>query len=63
MVTMDVISDILVVSLPVALLWKVKIDIWQKMGLGLSLCLSLVMIIVAIVRIAGIKHTGIVDIV
>ena len=60
---MDVTSDILVVSLPVALLWKVRINIWQKVGLSLSLCLSLVMVFVTIVRMAGIKLEGGVDIV
>ena len=60
---MDVTSDILVVSLPVALLWKVRINIWQKVGLSLSLCLSLVMVFVTVVRMAGIKLAGGVDIV
>lgn len=60
---MDVTSDILVVSLPVALLWKVRINVWQKVGLSLSLCLSLVMVFVTIVRMAGIKLAGVVDIV
>ncbi|KAI9652819.1 MAG: hypothetical protein M1831_006344 [Alyxoria varia] len=51
----DVLSDILIVSIPVAILWKVKIAIRQKFGLGTALCLSLVMAIFAIVRCAGTK--------
>ena len=55
---MEVLTDILVVSVPIALLWKVRITASQKIGLAGSLCLSLVMAIVAIVRISGIKLAG-----
>lgn len=52
-----------VVSFPIILLWKVKLRLLQKLGLGIMLSLSLVMAIVAIVRIAGIRlQTGEVDI-
>ena len=61
---MDIVTDIMVVSFPLALLWKVRINMRQKIGLGLSLCLSLVMVIVSIVRIAGVYLAdGSVDIV
>lgn len=46
-----------VASLPIMLLWRVKINTYQKIGLGIMLSLSLVMAIVAIVRMAGI-HLG-----
>ena len=55
---MDGVTDILVVSIPVALLWKVRINVRQKIGLGVFLCLSLVMAVVSIIRIAGIKLAG-----
>lgn len=55
---MDVVTDILVVSFPIALLWKVRINLRQKLGLALVLCLSIVMVIIAIVRIAGIRLGG-----
>lgn len=55
---MDVVTDILVVSFPVALLWRVRVNVRQKIGLGVSLCLSLVMAIVSIVRISCIKFNG-----
>ena len=51
-------SDILILFLPITLLWKVRISLRQKIGLACSLCLSGVMIIVTIVRIAGIKQRG-----
>ena len=55
---MDIMSDILVLSLPIILLWRVRISLRQKIGLAFSLCLSCVMIIVTIVRIAGMKQGG-----
>ena len=62
---MDITSDFLVLSLPVSILWKVRISVRQKISLAFSLCLSGVMVLVTIVRIAGIKlrGTGSVDIV
>ncbi|KAI4136964.1 MAG: hypothetical protein LQ341_005353 [Variospora aurantia] len=48
----DVITDIIVLSFPVVLLWEVRVDVRQKFALGISLCLSIVMIVVAIVRIS-----------
>lgn len=51
---MDIVTDLMVLSFPLALLWKVRINVRQKIGLGLSLCLSLVMIIVSVVRISGV---------
>lgn len=54
-IVMDVVSDILLVSIPIVLLWRVRINIRQKIGLGVSLCLSLIMVVTAIIRISGIK--------
>lgn len=55
---MDIMSDLLVLSLPVIILWKVRISVRQKIGLAFSLCLSCVMVIVTIVRIAGMRRKG-----
>lgn len=50
---LDVVSDILIVSIPIALLRRVRIAFRQKLGLGVVLCLSLVMAIIALVRIGA----------
>ena len=62
---MDIMGDVLVLSLPISILWKVRVSIRQKIGLACSLCLSCIMVIVTIVRIAGMRHgnSGNVDIV
>ena len=49
---LDIITDMLVLSIPIALLWKVRIDLRRKMALLTVLCLSVFMIIISIVRIA-----------
>lgn len=55
---MDITSDLLVLSLPVSILWKVRISVRQKIGLAFSLCLSCVMIIVTVTRVAGMRQKG-----
>ena len=55
---MDITSDLLVLSLPVSILWRVRISVRQKIGLAFSLCLSGAMVLVTIVRMAGIKLRG-----
>lgn len=53
-----------VIIVPICLLWKVKIKRRQKILLGIFLCLSICMIIIAIVRISGarIHHTTNIDV-
>lgn len=55
---MDITTDALVVSIPIVLLWRVRINFRQKIGLGILLCLSLVMAIIAIARMSGINLTS-----
>lgn len=44
-----------VVIIPIGILWNVRIKLRQKLGIGAFLCLSVVLIIVAIIKIAGIR--------
>lgn len=49
----------LVVSIPILLLWSVKINLRRKIGLGSLLCLSIFAIITNIIRASGHKlHNG-----
>ena len=48
----DVVTDMVVLSFPIVLLWGFRVDVSQKSALALFLCLSVVMVIVAIVRIS-----------
>ena len=55
---LDVVSDLIVLSFPVVLLKEIRIDARQKFILALSLCLSIVMIMVSIVRMSGLRRAG-----
>lgn len=54
----DVVTDILIASIPICLLWEVRIATRQKVGLGMTLCLSLVIAIIALIRVGGIYLPG-----
>lgn len=44
-----------VISIPVLLLWKVRIKSQQKIFLGIFLCLSICMIMIAIIKVSGLR--------
>lgn len=50
-----------VLFIPIRLIWKIQIKWNQKAILALSLCLTILMIIVTITRVSGIKLDGKVD--
>ncbi|KAL9594312.1 MAG: hypothetical protein Q9219_007106 [cf. Caloplaca sp. 3 TL-2023] len=50
-----------VLTIPVWLLWRVQIGRKQKLGLAGFLCLNICMIIMAIVRVSGIRYRGVLD--
>lgn len=52
-VVLDIVSDVLLISIPVMLLWKVQMNIRRKLGIGWLLCLSSFCIVCAIVRAVG----------
>jgi len=56
-VSIDILTDVLVISIPIALLWKVQIDLRRKLATGAVLCLSFFMIIIAIVRVTSANLT------
>ena len=55
---LDIFSDVLIVSIPAALLWNVRLAVRQKIGLAATLCLSAVMAIVAIIRLGDLQLPG-----
>ncbi|KAL8898723.1 MAG: hypothetical protein Q9207_006553 [Kuettlingeria erythrocarpa] len=57
----DIIGDLLILYIPINLIWKIQIRWTQKVPLVLSLCLTAVIILVTITRVAGIKRAGAID--
>ncbi|KAI8947304.1 hypothetical protein F4801DRAFT_517390 [Xylaria longipes] len=58
---LDILSDIMVVSIPIIVLRSSLLSRSTKIGLGIFLCLSIVMEICAIIRIAGFHYKGLED--
>ncbi|KAI9833207.1 MAG: hypothetical protein M1826_000120 [Phylliscum demangeonii] len=54
----DFLTDLLIIALPIHLLWKVRIKTRQKFGLGVFLCLSVFMMMTAVVRISALQNTS-----
>lgn len=50
-----------VVSIPIIILRRARIKLRQKYALGFFLCLSLFMVVIAIVRVSNIKGVSVVD--
>ena len=60
-IILDVGTDLLIVSLPIRLLWSVKIKMRQKVIIGVFLSLNLFMAFTASVRVSGLKFRGTFD--
>ncbi|CAI6338090.1 unnamed protein product [Periconia digitata] len=58
---LDVLSDIMIVSLPIIVLWGSHLSRSTKFGLAVFLCLSIFMAICALIRIIGFHYKGIED--
>lgn len=56
-ISLDILTDVLIIAIPVRLLWAVRIKLSQKLRLGLSLCLGIFMIITALVKISGLRSS------
>ena len=51
-------TDLAILVIPITLLWKVKLKIHQKIAIGIFLCLSAIMVVVAVIRIVGLHYYG-----
>lgn len=52
-IALDIASDLLLISIPVILLWNIRMNFRRKLGMGWLLCLSSFCIVCAIVRAVG----------
>ncbi|KAL8917236.1 MAG: hypothetical protein Q9208_008075 [Pyrenodesmia sp. 3 TL-2023] len=55
---LDIFSDVFIITIPIALLWRVQLDLRRKLALGTTLCLSIFTIVTAIVRLSGGNTVG-----
>jgi hypothetical protein len=54
-------DDIVVLVIPVILIWQIRVTWTQKLALSFTLCLTIVMVIITVARIAGLKWRGKLD--
>ncbi|KAF1343460.1 hypothetical protein EJ07DRAFT_130650 [Lizonia empirigonia] len=59
--TLDLFGDTLVLAIPIAVVWKIRVHWTQRLALGFSLCLTVFLIIITIVRVSGIVYADTVD--
>ncbi|KIA75365.1 hypothetical protein HK57_00148 [Aspergillus ustus] len=58
---LDITSDILILAIPVGIIRKIRVRPSQKVVLAISLCLTVVIIALGIVQLAGLIYNGAVD--
>ncbi|KAI4089616.1 MAG: hypothetical protein LQ339_008522 [Xanthoria mediterranea] len=51
-IVFDIITDLMILAIPPYLIWKVRISRRQKLGIAFFLCLSISMVVIAIIRIS-----------
>ncbi|KAI9724630.1 MAG: hypothetical protein M1828_003654 [Chrysothrix sp. TS-e1954] len=57
-ISLDIVTDMLILAIPISLLWKVQMKPRQKLGLAAFLCLSVFMVVVAAIRVSGFHYKG-----
>ncbi|KAJ0121464.1 hypothetical protein J7T55_008628 [Diaporthe amygdali] len=60
---LDALTDILIVSIPIIVLYRARMRTSQKISLGIFLCLSLVMVCLAIIRASKVHGAVSIDVV
>ncbi|MCJ1422884.1 hypothetical protein MMC29_000764 [Sticta canariensis] len=56
-ISLDILTDVLIITIPVHLLWAIRIKLSQKLRLGLSLCLGIFMIMAALVKVSSLRSS------
>jgi len=55
---LDVVGDFLILAIPIRLIWVIRIQWSQKVILSFSLCLTIVVIVLALIRASGLVTRG-----
>ncbi|KAF2710376.1 hypothetical protein K504DRAFT_476355 [Pleomassaria siparia CBS 279.74] len=58
---LDLVGDGLILVMPIAVIWQIRVQWSQKVALMASLCLTIFMMISTIARVAGLIYNGAVD--
>ncbi|KAI9034934.1 Glycineserine hydroxymethyltransferase [Aspergillus affinis] len=60
---LDIIGDILILTIPIAVTWTVRVSWKQKIILICSLCLTIIMASISIIRVSLFIYQGVVDVI
>ncbi|KAG9241619.1 hypothetical protein BJ878DRAFT_395507, partial [Calycina marina] len=55
---LDVFGDLLILVIPIRVIWQIRISWLQKFTLAISLCLTIVLIVITIIRATGLRRGG-----
>ncbi|KAB8218830.1 hypothetical protein BDV33DRAFT_205057 [Aspergillus novoparasiticus] len=58
---LDTVGDILILAIPINIIWKIRVRWPQKVLLTCSLCLTVIMIALSIVRVCGLENGDMID--
>ncbi|KAK4223035.1 hypothetical protein QBC38DRAFT_459773 [Podospora fimiseda] len=58
---LDLAGDLFILVIPCILIYQIRVRLSQKIALSLTLCLTIVMVILTIFRITGLKYKGKLD--
>ncbi|KAH8701391.1 hypothetical protein GQ44DRAFT_664913 [Phaeosphaeriaceae sp. PMI808] len=58
---LDLAGDVMILAIPICVIWRLRVQWSQKIALIFSLCLTVFMMVVTIVRVAGLVYHGMVD--
>ncbi|KAK4225248.1 hypothetical protein QBC38DRAFT_483440 [Podospora fimiseda] len=58
---LDLAGDLFILVIPCILIYQIRVRLTQKIALGFTLCLTIVMVILTVVRIAGLQYKGKLD--
>ena len=56
-IVFDIVSDLMILAIAPYLIWKVQISRRQKLGIAFFLCLSICMVVIAIIRISQVHSS------
>ncbi|KAE8349704.1 hypothetical protein BDV28DRAFT_151634 [Aspergillus coremiiformis] len=61
LMVMDTVGDVLILAIPFSIIWKIRVRLPHKIILMCSLCLTIVMIALSIIRVSGLVYHGAID--
>ncbi|KAF2204503.1 hypothetical protein GQ43DRAFT_493224, partial [Delitschia confertaspora ATCC 74209] len=59
--SLNILGGLLILFIPIRIIWTIRVSWGQKLALICSLCLTIFMIIITIIRVSGLVNDGAID--